>query len=137
MLAESGIDWVPMLRNRTAYVMDHSATGASDWPDRDLHPNEVLSRNFWFGVIELTSSLVLRHEIGIDRIVLESDYPHADSTWPTTATRADAALADLPPDEADAIRWANAADLFRFPVATGGLTRRGAAGDLGARASRR
>ncbi len=28
-LAESGIDWVPMLINRIDYVMDHSATGAA------------------------------------------------------------------------------------------------------------
>ena len=64
--------------------MDHSASGQGGWPDPQHHPNEVLRRNFWFGVIDLTSSLVLRHEIGLDRIVIESDYPHADSTWPDT-----------------------------------------------------
>jgi len=111
-LAESGIDWVPMLRNRIAYVMDHSASGQGGWPDPDLHPNEVLRRNFWFGVIDLTSSLVLRDEIGLDRIVIESDYPHADSTWPDTSGRATAALADLPAEEAERICWRNAAELF-------------------------
>jgi predicted TIM-barrel fold metal-dependent hydrolase len=119
-LAESGIDWVPMLRNRIAYVMDHSASGQGGWPDRELHPNEVLRRNFWFGVIDLTSSLVLRHEIGLDRIVIESDYPHADSTWPDTSSRAAAALADLPPDEAERICWRNAAELFSLDAVPGG-----------------
>jgi predicted TIM-barrel fold metal-dependent hydrolase len=119
-LAESGIDWVPMLRNRIAYVMDHSASGQGGWPDRELHPNEVLRRNFWFGVIDLTSSLVLRHEIGLDRIVIESDYPHADSTWPDTSSRATAALADLPPDEAERICWRNAAELFSLDAVPGG-----------------
>jgi predicted TIM-barrel fold metal-dependent hydrolase len=119
-LAESGIDWVPMLRNRIAYVMDHSASGQGGWPDRELHPNEVLRRNFWFGVIDLTSSLVLRDEIGLDRIVIESDYPHADSTWPDTSARAAAALADLPDDEAERICWRNAADLFSLEAVPGG-----------------
>jgi predicted TIM-barrel fold metal-dependent hydrolase len=115
-LAESGIDWVPMLVNRIDYVMDHSATGLSAWTDPDRHPSEVLREAFWFGVIDLTSSLVLRDEIGVGHIVLESDYPHADSTWPDTASNAASALASLRADEADAICWANAARLFDFPV---------------------
>ncbi len=131
-LAESGIDWVPMLINRIDYVMDHSATGASEpgtewasaaWPDRSVHPSEALRRAFWFGVIDLTSSLVLRHHIGVDHIVLESDYPHADSTWPDTSGRAAVALADLPSDEAEAIAWRNASKLFDFVVPAEGRGR--------------
>jgi predicted TIM-barrel fold metal-dependent hydrolase len=114
-LAESGIDWVPMLINRIDYIMDHSATGLASWPDPTLHPTEVLRRNFWYGVIDLTTSLVLRHHIGVDRIVIESDYPHADSTWPDTSTRVAIALSDLPTDEIDAIMWRNASELFDFP----------------------
>ena len=117
-LAESGIDWVPMLINRIDYVMDHSATGSGGWPADAMHPSDALRRSFWFGVIDLTSSLALRHHIGVDHIVLESDYPHADSTWPDTAIRAAGALAraGVAADEAAAISWRNAAELFRFDV---------------------
>jgi predicted TIM-barrel fold metal-dependent hydrolase len=117
-LAESGIDWVPMLINRIDYVMDHSASGqdAAAWPDPDLRPSDVLRRNLWFGTIDLTSMLTMRHEIGVENIVLESDYPHADSTWPGTRERAEARLADLPADEAEAIAWRNASALFRFEL---------------------
>ena len=78
-LAESGIDWVPMLINRIDYVMDHSGSGHSGsgtaaWSSPD-HPTDVLRRNFWFGVIDLTTSLVLRDHIGVGNIVLETDYP--------------------------------------------------------------
>jgi predicted TIM-barrel fold metal-dependent hydrolase len=125
-LAESGIDWVPMLINRIDYVMDHSASGLSSWADPARHPTEVLRQAFWFGVIDLTSSLVLRDEIGVDHIVLESDYPHADSTWPDTSTRAAHALATLSPAEADAISWANASRLFDFPVPDFAATAAGA-----------
>jgi predicted TIM-barrel fold metal-dependent hydrolase len=119
-LAESGIDWVPMLINRIDYVMDHSATGGAGgstrWPADAPHPTDCLRRAFWFGVIDLTSSLVLRDHIGVGHIVLESDYPHADSTWPDTTARAEAGLAQLPAAEADAISWRNASELFDFAV---------------------
>jgi predicted TIM-barrel fold metal-dependent hydrolase len=119
-LAESGIDWVPMLINRVDYVMDHSASGAADgqgaWTDRVHHPTEVLRRNFWFSAIDLTSTLVLRDHIGVANIVMESDYPHADSTWPDTQVRAQAALADLPAEDVRRITWQNASELFEFPV---------------------
>lgn len=110
-LAESGIDWVPMLLHRIDYVMDHSATGQGAWAD-DVHPSDVLRRNFWFSVIDITSVMELRHEIGVAHIVLESDYPHADSTWPDTSSRAARALADLPADEVEQICWRNASELF-------------------------
>jgi len=110
-LAESGIDWVPMLLHRLDYVMDHSATGQGAWIDA-VHPSDVLRRNFWFSVIDITSVLQLRDEIGVSHIVLESDYPHADSTWPDTAARARQALGDLPPTEVEQICWRNASELF-------------------------
>jgi predicted TIM-barrel fold metal-dependent hydrolase len=115
-LAESGIDWVPMLVNRIDYVMDHSASGQGAWADPDHHPTEVLRRNFWFCVIDLTSSLVLRDQIGVGHILLESDYPHADSTWPDTQERARRGLEGLRPDEVRRITWQNASELFRHPV---------------------
>jgi len=116
VLAESGIDWVPMLINRIDYVMGHSATGLSAWTDAELSPTDVLRRNFSFGVIDITNVLELRHHIGVSQIVLESDYPHADSTWPDSGRLADAGLAALPAGEADAIRWGNAAALFDWPA---------------------
>ena len=127
-LAESGIDWVPMLVHRIDYVMDHSATGQGAWTD-PAHPTDVLRRNFWFSVIDLTSTLQLRHEIGVDHIVLESDYPHADSTWPETKVRAQKALADLPTTEVEQLCWRNASELFRHPGPPASVATQGSAAD--------
>ena len=41
-------------------------------------------RNFWFCTIDDPSMVALRDVIGVDHIMVESDYPHADSTWPDT-----------------------------------------------------
>lgn len=114
--SEGGIGWVPMLIDRIDYVMDHSARGASVWRDPELSPTDALRRNFWFCTIDLGSTFALRHHIGVDHVMLESDYPHADSTWPDTQAAARAGLAGCPPDEVRRITWANAAGLFRVTV---------------------
>lgn len=114
--SEGGISWVPMLIDRIEYVLDHSAVGSHGWDDPDLSPIDALRRNFWFCTIDLASTFALRDHIGVDHICLESDYPHADSTWPDTQSRAHAALQGLPDEDVRKITWENASKLFRHPV---------------------
>jgi predicted TIM-barrel fold metal-dependent hydrolase len=115
-LSEGGIGWVPMLLDRLDYVMAHSAKGESTWRGTDLLPSEALRRNFWFCSIDDPSTLPARHRIGVDHIMLECDYPHADSTWPDTQLIAAERLGGLPEDEVRLITHANAARLFRHPL---------------------
>jgi predicted TIM-barrel fold metal-dependent hydrolase len=115
-LSEGGIGWVPMLLDRLDYVMAHSAKGESAWRGTDLSPSEVLRRNFWFCSIDDPSTLPARHRIGVDHIMLECDYPHADSTWPDTQLIAASRLAGIPDEEVRMITHANAAGLFRHPL---------------------
>ncbi|HEY7133529.1 MAG TPA: amidohydrolase family protein [Acidimicrobiia bacterium] len=116
--SEGGISWVPMLIDRIDYVRDHSSAGSHGWDSPDLSPTDALRRNFWFCTIDLGSTFALREHIGIDHICLESDYPHADSTWPETQTLADAGLRGLSEDEIRKVTWQNASELFRHPVPT-------------------
>jgi predicted TIM-barrel fold metal-dependent hydrolase len=116
VLDESGIGWVPMLIDRIDYVMDHSAATGQGWKDPVNSPTEVLRRNFRFGIIDITSAMRLRDHIGIETMLLESDYPHADSTWPDTQARANRGLDGLSAEELRAITWGNASALFRHPV---------------------
>lgn len=115
-LSEGGIGWVPMLLDRIEYVLDHSASGLSSWKDPDLSPMDGLRRNFWFCTIDISSTIVLRDHIGVDHICLESDYPHADSTWPETQRLAEAGLAGMTDEEIRRLTWQNASELFRHPV---------------------
>jgi hypothetical protein len=114
--SEGGISWVPMLIDRIDYVMGHSAVGSHGWDATDISPTEALRRNFWFCTIDIGSTFALRDHIGVDHICVESDYPHADSTWPDTQPRARAALADVSPDVVRKVTWGNASKLFRHPV---------------------
>ena len=114
--SEGGIGWVPMLIDRVDYVLEHSAVGSNGWDDPNLAPTDALRRNFWFCTIDIPSTMSLRQHIGIDHICLESDYPHADSTWPDTQLRAVAGLRDFTPEEVRKVTWENASHLFRHPV---------------------
>jgi predicted TIM-barrel fold metal-dependent hydrolase len=116
-MSEGGLGWVPMLMDRVDYVLSHSASGTESkaWPSPML-PSEVLRRNFWYCSIDDPSVVPLRHKIGVDHIMVESDYPHADSSWPDTQQ----VLADnwggLPDNELRAVAYENAARLFRHPL---------------------
>ena len=54
----------------------------------------------------------LRHDIGVERILWQCDFPHADSPWPHSRTRLAELLADTPEADARAIAGGNAARLL-------------------------
>jgi predicted TIM-barrel fold metal-dependent hydrolase len=118
VLAEGGIGWVPMLLDRLDWVMGHSATGGAGVWVGDLTPSEALRRNFWFCTIDDPSTLAARHRVGVDHILVECDYPHADSSWPDTVSLlADRfAAVGVTDDEAAAMTHRNAAALFDHPL---------------------
>ncbi|AXN49922.1 hypothetical protein MMRN_26790 [Mycobacterium marinum] len=81
-----------------------------------LTPAEVFTRNFWFCAVEDKSSFVQHHRIGTENIMVESDYPHCDSTWPHTQQTMHEQLDGLPADVIRKITWENAARLYQHPV---------------------
>jgi hypothetical protein len=58
----------------------------------------------------------LRHVIGVDKIVMETDYPHSDSSWPNSQEKWRRQFDGLPADEVERMAWRNASELFRHPV---------------------
>jgi predicted TIM-barrel fold metal-dependent hydrolase len=118
VLAEGGIGWVPMLLDRLDWVMDHSATGGAGVWVGELTPSQALRRNFWFCTIDDPSTLAARHRVGVDHILVECDYPHADSSWPHTASLLANRFATVgvTDDEAAAMTHRNAAALFDHPL---------------------
>ncbi|MDG2003024.1 MAG: amidohydrolase family protein [Novosphingobium sp.] len=117
-MSEGGIAWVPMLMDRLAYVLDHSAANPDDqWQDAGIHPVEVLQRNFNFCSIEFGSGMELRDRIGVERIMVETDYPHADSSWPNTQETLREALQGVSAEDVRKMTWENASKLYRFDVA--------------------
>ncbi|HEY2565202.1 MAG TPA: amidohydrolase family protein [Acidimicrobiales bacterium] len=113
-LSEGGIGWVPALLDR----LDHMGTYSQmygTWHS-DLTPSEVLRRNFWFCAVEDQSTFALRDRIGVDHILLESDYPHCDSTWPNTQRVIEEEIGGLPAADIRKMTWENASILYHHPV---------------------
>ena len=115
-MSEGGIGWVPMLLDRLDYIIEVSGHGRAAWMSDELKPSEVLLRNFWFCTIDDPSVLECRHRIGVDNIMVETDYPHADSTWPDTQAFLAKRLGGFPDEEVRKITHQNAAKLFRHPL---------------------
>ncbi len=116
-MSEGGIGWVAGLMDRLDHMLGyHDMYGT--WVGTDLTPAEVLARNFWFCAVEDPSAFVQRERIGVGNILLESDYPHCDSTWPNTQEIVHREIGDLPAEDIRRITWANAAELYRHPVPT-------------------
>lgn len=111
-MSEGGIGWVAMLLDRLDNIIDRSGYGLG-W---DVRPAEVLKRNFWFCTLDDPSTIDTRYRIGVENIMVETDYPHGDGTWPDTQLEIEKYWGHLPKDELRAICCENAAKLFRHPL---------------------
>ncbi|HEX7094680.1 MAG TPA: amidohydrolase family protein, partial [Acidimicrobiales bacterium] len=111
-MSEGGIGWVPMLIDRLENIIDRSRYGLG-W---DVRPADVLRRNFWFCTIDDPSTIALRHVIGVDKIMFETDYPHGDGTWPDTQEVIARYWRDIPANEVRKMCCENAAALYRHPL---------------------
>ncbi|GCD93131.1 amidohydrolase family protein [Embleya hyalina] len=111
-MSEGGIGWVPMLIDRLDNIVDRSGYGLG-WDER---PADVLRRNFWFCTLDDPSTIALRHVIGVDHIMLETDYPHGDGTWPHTQDVIARYWGDIPAHELRMMCSGNAAKLYRHPL---------------------
>lgn len=114
-MSEGGIGWVAGLMDRLDHILKyHEMYGT--WAGVELTPREVLQRNFWFCAIDDPAGFQQLEYIGADHILVESDYPHADSSWPDTQELLARQLRTLRPDLARKVTWENASRLFRHPV---------------------
>lgn len=114
-LSEGGIGWVAGLLDRLEHVRKYDSMYGT-WNDVDLSPADTFRRNFWVCAIDDPSAFLQRDVIGVDNILLESDYPHADSTWPHTQEKVAAQLRGLDDDEIRRVTWQNASELFDVEV---------------------
>ncbi|MDH5238059.1 MAG: amidohydrolase, partial [Acidimicrobiia bacterium] len=115
-LSEGGIGWVAGLLDRLAHVRKYDSMYGT-WNDiGDLSPADVFRRNFWVCAIDDPSAFLQLDVIGVENVLVESDYPHADSTWPHTQQSLQNQLAGLSDDQVAAVTWRNASLLFDHPV---------------------
>jgi len=86
--------------------------------DLSLSPSEYFARNCFIGASFMPAHEgKLRHQIGIDKLMWGSDYPHLEGTWPNTMKALNATFGDYPEDEIRSILGLNAVNAYGFDVA--------------------
>lgn len=81
-------------------------------------PSEIFKRNMYVCMMHEPIALdLLRKQIGIDRILWENDYPHADTPWPHVQEAVEEQVGGIPEAEADAILYGNAERVFNWKMA--------------------
>ena len=81
-------------------------------------PSEYIARNCWLGASFCQAhEMAYRHDVGVDRIMWGSDYPHREGTTPHSREALRAAFADVPAPETQAMVGSNAAELYGFDQA--------------------
>lgn len=112
-LSEGGTGWIPYFVDRLdrTYEMHHLWTG-QDFGNK--LPSEVFRERFLTCFIADPIGVKLRHDIGIDNIAWECDYPHSDSSWPASAEELALVMVDLPDDEVNKITYENACRWYSF-----------------------
>jgi len=66
--------------------------------------------NFWYE----EGGMELRHRVGIDNIMWESDYPHIVSTYPESWKAVERCVAGVPEIEQKKMLYENAVRLYRL-----------------------
>ena len=85
--------------------------------DLSLSPTGYFERQCYIGASFMPRHEAhFRHELGVDKFMWGSDYPHLEGTWPHTMKALNETFGDFPEDEIRAILGLNAARVYGFDV---------------------
>jgi predicted TIM-barrel fold metal-dependent hydrolase len=136
-LSEGGIGWIPTMLERCDRVYDRQrfwAMAYDIYSDQrtgviekrplkqvfdERRPTDIFREHIYGCFFEDFVGVESMKSIGLlDNIVLETDYPHSDTTWPNTMELAERQLAPLSREEAQKVLVGNACKLYHFEPAT-------------------
>lgn len=125
VLTEQGAGWLPLEAQFNDMLYDRMRTpGAAEnyfggpATERLLQrPSEYFRRNGYLGASFMHRKEVdLRYEIGVDRIMWGSDFPHNEGTYPFSKEALQAEFAGVPRGEVEQMLSLNAADVYGFDL---------------------
>jgi predicted TIM-barrel fold metal-dependent hydrolase len=107
VLSEYDASWLPLLAYRLERIESFPGMPRLDKPAR-----AYLKENLWAGIIKDPLAARLRHDIGVDRIMWGSDFPHPPCTYPRTKQVLDGILAEVTAEERHQIVAGNVMRLY-------------------------
>jgi predicted TIM-barrel fold metal-dependent hydrolase len=115
--AENNVGWLPYFYEQ----IDHEYSINRFWAERYLGlpklkhlPSEYLRGHAYWGFFEDHVGVRLRHEIGVDRMMWSTDFPHIVSRWPNSLKALQSQMAGVPPEEQRKMVAVNAIKFFQL-----------------------
>jgi len=116
ILTEVGCGWI-LEKLRVLEFKADNPIFAHFTVDLSLSPTGYFERQCYLGASFLPPHEgKLRHDIGVDKLMWGSDYPHLEGTWPNTMKALNETFGDYPEDEIRAILGRNAAKVYGFDL---------------------
>jgi predicted TIM-barrel fold metal-dependent hydrolase len=112
--SEAGIGWIPFYLDRCDRHYLNQRWLGHDFGDK--LPSDIFREHSLACFVTDATALKVRHDIGMDIIAWECDYPHSDSIWPDAPERVLAEMqgAGCTDEEIDKITWGNTARFFEY-----------------------
>ena len=110
---ESGIGWLPFVKEALDHGFEY-ANVRTEKPEFTKRPSEYLREQVWSCTFfEEFSTNHFLDEIGSDRVLFETDYPHPICLYgEQVREKIDAAFGGLPKESRDRVLFGNAAELY-------------------------
>lgn len=112
VVAEVDAGWVPYFKEQ---VDDrYYRLGRGSGLELQRPPSSYIEDHFSFTYIVDGYGIRNRHDIGVERMMWSSDYPHVPSDWPNSWRRIEADFSGVPRGERELMTAGNAQRLYRF-----------------------
>jgi len=109
--AETGLGWV----NYILEGCDHEWESRHLWTEGiTTRPSELFRRQVYVDFWYEEAGIHQRHNIGMDNIMWESDYPHSTSTYPESWKFVNRTLDGVPEEERNQLLYVNATRLYKL-----------------------
>ncbi len=112
--SEAGIGWIPFYLDRCDKHYKNQRWLGHDFGDQ--LPSDIFRDHSLACYVTDPTALKVRHDIGIDIIAWECDYPHSDSIWPDApeVVLADLDAAGASDEDINKITWQNTCRFFGY-----------------------
>ena len=84
--SEANVGWMPYVLERMDRLWERRGSHTDYGSDLPAAPSSYIAGRVYGCIIDDVTGLANRERIGMDQICFETDYPHADATFPNTLT---------------------------------------------------
>jgi predicted TIM-barrel fold metal-dependent hydrolase len=125
VLTEQGSGWVPSTLESLDSVIGRMRVpgstealfGYESIAQLSMLPSEYFERNCWLGATGLApTECEAREEIGVDKLMWGSDFPHSEGTFPFTKEAFRLLFSGVPTEETRKMLGETAAELYSFDL---------------------